>query len=52
VLADRTARQRLGVNAVRLASTYPWSRTASSLLDTYASIVPCPGLRVALQKVV
>lgn len=49
LLADRGARERMGAKAVRLASAYPWSRTADSLLDAYASVLACPGVEKALE---
>ncbi|HYZ92947.1 MAG TPA: glycosyltransferase [Actinomycetota bacterium] len=52
VLADPSARDRLGANAVRLASAYPWARTADGILETYASVTACPDVRRALAGVV
>ena len=52
VLADPSARERLGANAVRLASRFPWSSTAVGILETYASVMACPDVKRALAGVV
>ncbi|HVE91648.1 MAG TPA: glycosyltransferase [Actinomycetota bacterium] len=51
VLADREAAERLGSNAVMLASRFPWSATTRGLLETYASVMACRGVRAALTGV-
>ncbi|HVL80862.1 MAG TPA: glycosyltransferase [Actinomycetota bacterium] len=48
VLADPEARDRLGTNAVALAQRFPWSATAEGLLEVYASVTACEGVRRAL----
>jgi D-inositol-3-phosphate glycosyltransferase len=48
VLADPSARDRLGANAVELARRFPWARTADGILETYASVTACPDVRRAL----
>jgi D-inositol-3-phosphate glycosyltransferase len=48
VLADPTARERLGANAVLLARRFPWARTTDGILETYASVMACPDVRRAL----
>jgi D-inositol-3-phosphate glycosyltransferase len=48
VLADPTARERLGANALRLARRFPWSRTSDGILEAYASVMACPDVRRAL----
>lgn len=48
VLADPATRQRLGDNARRLASNFPWSATARGLVEAYASVTACEGVRRAL----
>lgn len=48
VLADPSARRRLGGNAVRLAARFPWSSTTDGILDAYASVMACPDVRRAL----
>lgn len=48
VLVDPQARARLGANAVDLAASFPWSRTASGLLETFGSVMACPSERGAL----
>ena len=51
VLADPSARDRLGANAVQLARRFPWARTADGILETYASVTVCPDVRRALAGV-
>ncbi len=51
VLADPSARLRLGGNAVRLAQRFPWSRTSDGILEAYASVMACPDVRRALAAV-
>jgi D-inositol-3-phosphate glycosyltransferase len=51
VLADPSARRRLGGNAVRLAQRFPWSRTSDGILEAYASVMACPDVRRALAAV-
>ncbi len=51
VLADPSARERLGRNAVKLAQRFPWSRTSDGILETYASVMACPDVRRALAAV-
>lgn len=51
VLADPSARERLGSNAVRLARRFPWSSTANGILETYASVMACPDVRRVLAGV-
>lgn len=48
VLADREARERMGANGVLLAGQFPWGRTATGLLEAYASVMACEGVRAAL----
>lgn len=48
VLADPSARDRLGANAVQLARRFPWVRTADGILETYASVTACPDVQRAL----
>lgn len=48
VLADPATRDRLGANAVRLARSFPWSRTAEGLLRAYASVMACEGVQRSL----
>jgi D-inositol-3-phosphate glycosyltransferase len=48
VLADPSARKRLGTNARVLAQRFPWSRTTDGILETYASVMACPDVRRAL----
>lgn len=48
VLADPSARRRLGGNAVRLAQRFPWSSTSDGILEAYASVMACPDVRRAL----
>lgn len=50
VLTDPGARARLGENGVAMAQRFPWSRTADGLLDAYASVFACEGLRRALAR--
>lgn len=51
VLADPSARERLGANASRLAARFPWSNTAVGILETYASVMACPDVKRALAGV-
>lgn len=51
ILADPRVRRRLGGNGVRLARRYPWSATARGLLEAYASVMACPGVRRVLERV-
>ena len=48
VLADPSARERLGANAIRLARRFPWSRTSDGILEAYASVMACPDVRRVL----
>jgi D-inositol-3-phosphate glycosyltransferase len=49
-LADPHGRERLGRNAVRLASRFPWSVTARELLGVYGQVMACPGAIRALER--
>jgi D-inositol-3-phosphate glycosyltransferase len=51
VLADPSARERLGANAVRLARRFPWWSTANGILESYASVMACPDVRRVLAGV-
>ncbi len=51
VLADPSARERLGANAVRLARRFPWSSTTNGILETYASVMACPDVKRVLTGV-
>ena len=51
VLADPSARKRLGASAVRLARRFPWSSTTDGILEAYASVMACPDVRRALAGV-
>jgi D-inositol-3-phosphate glycosyltransferase len=48
VLADPGTQHRLGVNAVRQARRFPWSRTTDGTLEAYTSVMACPDVRRAL----
>lgn len=48
VLADPSAAERLGANAVELARRFPWSRTTDGILEAYGSVMACPDVRRAL----
>lgn len=51
ILADRSVRDRLGVNARRQAARFPWTRTADGILEAYASVMACPNVQRALAGV-
>ena len=51
VITDPAARDRLGANAVELARSYPWSRTADGVLRAYAAVMACPSERGELSGV-
>lgn len=51
VLADPSARERLGANAARWARRYPWSRTTDGILEAYASVTVCPDVQRAFAGV-
>lgn len=48
VLADPGARDRLGLNAVKLAQRFPWARTTDGIVEAFASVTVCPDIRRAL----